>query len=258
MLLKCPICSLQLIKQKDNYKCENGHLYDISKYGYLNLTSPAKSKGGDDLLMVKARRDFLEKNYYLNLKRKLVTLIDTLTPNNLVDCACGEGYYTKDFNCADKVAIDLSKEAIKLASKVDKHTQYLVGSIFNLPFFDESSDCIVVMFAPIPIKEIERVLKSGGYLITVTAASTHLWELKKHIYNAPYLNEVSEIDTYLNKIKTLEIKENITLSTNVDIQNLFKMTPYYYKTSYNDEKKLDQISSLTTQIHFNINIYTKH
>lgn len=37
-------------------------------------------------------------------------------------------------NFEHSFGIDLSKEAILHASKQDKHTQYIVGSLFDMPF----------------------------------------------------------------------------------------------------------------------------
>ena len=45
-------------------------------------------------------------------------------------------YYTKEIGAKfeHSYGIDLSKEAILHASKQDKHTQYIVGSLFDMPF----------------------------------------------------------------------------------------------------------------------------
>jgi 23S rRNA (guanine745-N1)-methyltransferase len=42
-----------------------------------------------------------------------------------------------------------------------------------------------------------------------------------------------------------------------DIQNLFKMTPYYYKTGSKDQEKLNRLSSLQTQLGFAVQVYRK-
>ena len=58
-------------------------------------------------------------------------------------------------------------------------------------------------------------------------------------------------------ISTKEIKYNITLDNTEDINSLFKMTPYYYKTSKSDQEKLENLTSLTTKIEFLICEYEK-
>jgi 23S rRNA (guanine745-N1)-methyltransferase len=47
------------------------------------------------------------------------------------------------------------------------------------------------------------------------------------------------------------------LTEKEDIENLFKMTPYYYKTSREDAEKLLSLEKLETTVHFGIEIYEK-
>ena len=58
-------------------------------------------------------------------------------------------------------------------------------------------------------------------------------------------------------VDSKELKYNITLETSEDIFNLFTMTPYYYKTSKEDTEKLLKLETLTTTVHFAIEIYKK-
>ena len=44
---------------------------------------------------------------------------------------------------------------------------------------------------------------------------------------------------------------------NSQIQDLFTMTPYYYKTSYEAKERLKSLSSLSTRISFIIKVYKK-
>ena len=44
---------------------------------------------------------------------------------------------------------------------------------------------------------------------------------------------------------------------NREIESLFKMTPYYYKTSRTDQQKLEKLNSLTTEIEFCVLVYKK-
>ena len=78
----CPVCKKELVSNGKSFICENGHCFDISKFGYVNLLMSSKSSAkrhGDDRLMVRARRDFLDKGYYIRvlfyvlLKQKGVT-----------------------------------------------------------------------------------------------------------------------------------------------------------------------------------------
>ena len=52
-----------------------------------------------------------------------------------------------------------------------------------------------------------------------------------------------------------EIKYRINLDNKDDIANLFKMTPYYYKTGREDTEKLLSLERLETTVHFGVEIY---
>ena len=47
------------------------------------------------------------------------------------------------------------------------------------------------------------------------------------------------------------------VSSNEDVNNLFKMTPYYYKTGIDDQQKLASLESVETEAEFGIRIYRK-
>ena len=41
------------------------------------------------------------------------------------------------------------------------------------------------------------------------------------------------------------------------IQDLFRMTPYYYKTGKKDQDKLEQLDHLTTEVGFAVQVFRK-
>ncbi len=254
MKILCPVCKECLEKQDRSYKCINNHTFDIAKQGYLNLNMKASDNTGDEKEMIKARNAFLNAGYYNFLKDKINQIIDSYNPNNILDLACGEGYYTSSYNIKDKVGIDLSKEALKIASRNDSSTMYILKNIFDVPFKDDSLDMIITIFAPIS-KEISRLLKDDGHFILVKPDTDHLFELKKAVYDNPYLNEVEDIKIEnLRLEKEYKFKQKAILNNEM-LNNLFKMTPYYHKTSINDMKKLETIDSLQVSFSFIIDVY---
>ena len=63
--LRCPVCAGALAKRAGAYVCPKNHSFDIAKSGYVNLLlNSSQGHHGDDKLMVRARRDFLDKGYY--------------------------------------------------------------------------------------------------------------------------------------------------------------------------------------------------
>lgn len=270
----CPVCKHPLADQGASYRCKSGHNFDKAKSGYVNLLLSGDKNSkipGDNKLMVNARTSFLEKGYYLPLSDALNQTVERcLAKTNcaspaILDAGCGEGYYLsqlcrnlQSYCQPDVIGIDISKFALNTAAKRDKQIAYAVGSIFRLPVADSSCDLLLNLFAPYCGEEFQRVLRANGYFLMVIPGEEHLWELKQHIYQTPYRNEHKAYD--LDGFSLLEkiiIEDEITLLNAADIQNLFTMTPYYYKTSLEDAKRLASLNTLTTKIQFELLLYQK-
>ncbi len=254
----CPVCNAVLSEEEKSYVCENGHAFDRAKQGYVNLLlSNKQGIHGDDKLMVKARRSFLEKGYYAPMRQAANEILGE--GHTVLDAGCGEGYYTALFAESNTVyGVDVSKEAVKSASGKCKKAHFAVGSVYALPFLDNSFDTVINIFAPDSHEEYLRVTKKGGRLITVTPMENHLMELKNAVYENTYKNPYvdPERDGYVIK-SSREIKYSIKLESNEDIVSLFAMTPYYYKTAPSDRQKLEKIDSLETGVEFLITEYEK-
>lgn len=267
----CPVCKEQLDRTDNSFKCKNNHCYDIAKQGYVNLLLSNQMNAklpGDNKLMVNARHNFLSKGYYSSLLDKLcdVAVKYIQDGNTVLDAGCGEGYYTSgvyNFLVENKkkttmLGIDISKSALACASRQNKNICYAVASAFHIPVADKSCDVMMSLFAPYCGEEFQRIIKKDGYMILVIPSQNHLWELKKVVYDKPYLNDVKEyeLEGFEFVEKTL-VHNEITLESNEDIMNLFSMTPYYYKTSAEGQGRLSQLQTLKTQIEFEILVYRK-
>ncbi len=255
----CPICGSKMFDLENSLKCMLGHSFDKAKEGYVNLLlkNARGKRHGDDKLMVSARKAFLDKGYYATLREKIS---DVLGSDNLVlDSGCGEGYYTSYFAESNTLlGIDISKDAIKSAAKRCKKATFAVASIAQIPIKNESVDTVINIFAPDSQKEFLRILKPKGRLITVQPLENHLFELKQAIYEKPYKNPPLDLEKEGFEIKSVnEVKYKINLSAPEDIDTLFKMTPYYYKTSATDQEKLKGLNSLLVSLEFVITEYFK-
>ena len=257
-MLICPVCKEDILKNNKTYKCSNNHSFDIHKSGYVNLLLSNRMNSklpGDNKLMVEARRSFLKKGYYSSLLFALNEIIDGLNPASVLDLGCGEGYYTDGIYKENRLifGVDISKTALAYAARENKNITYAVGSVFNLPIKDESVSLIISLFAPYSGDEFLRVLNKSGHLIMVIPAREHLFELKSAIYESPYENVPKDytLSGFEFENKTV-IKEKITITDKIDIDNLFKMTPYYYKTKKEDYDKIKELDFLETTINFEI------
>ncbi len=264
----CPVCREALAEEEKLYKCINGHCFDKSKFGYVNLLQSQKSSAkrhGDDRVMIRARRDFLDKDYYGFLRDAVTDICDEFLAEGaaVIDAGCGECWYSSGIKQSlgkDILfyGVDISKDALEFASKRKSGIPTAVASVFEMPFADDSADLLLNIFSPEADSEYLRVLKTGGVMIRVIPLENHLFELKTAIYDKPYLNDIPETDVDgFGLIKTQRIRKNLDVSSNEDIQNLFKMTPYYYKTSKDDQAKLDNLESLRVKAEFEIRVYRK-
>ena len=261
--LLCPVCKSELTKTENALKCENSHSFDVAKEGYVNLLTGSKSGSliGDNRDMARSRKNFLDKGYFAAAAQTVCREISALSPAGVLDICCGEGYYTQmitDVCDAEIYGFDISKEMVRLAAKRKCNANFFVANMSDIPLADSSIDCAVHLFAPFCEKEFMRVIRPGGYLISVCPGADHLWEMKSVLYEKPYKNE--EICPNIEGF-TLSRAFNSThtahLTSKDDIEALFKMTPYYYHTSPADKLKLLSLDSLKTTIDFYIRIYLK-
>ena len=267
----CPVCGEPLENNGRGLVCAKNHNFDFAKSGYVNLLLSkhiGKTVHGDNKLMVRARREFLEKGYYAPLKDKLCSKAEQYFNGEVIlDAGCGEGYYTtaifdklQSTGIAVKMyGIDISKTAAEFAAKRKKEIFFAAASVFHLPFASESCDMLVTMFAPYCGNEYLRVLKKDGIMIMAIPSENHLWELKKAIYDTPYKNQVKPYDlegfTFTDKER---ITYDMEIDNNEDIQSLFSMTPYFYRTSPQQKEKLSALSSIFTKADFELLIYRKN
>ncbi len=269
--LICPLCGSPLLSAGGSYRCENRHTYDCAKSGYVNLLDVSQKKTkfpGDNKLMAAARRDFLNKGYYEFLSSAVNKVcVDFLCENPapaILDAGCGEGYYTarlaevllKAGAKPEILGIDISKFAVDLAAKRCKNVSFAVASTFRLPVAENFCDMALNLFAPYCGEEIQRILKPGGIFLMAIPGAEHLWELKQAVYETPYKNEVK--DYPLGGFEFLEVRKVETvldLMNREDILHLFEMTPYYYKTSKEDQGRLMKLDSLSVTASFELLIY---
>ncbi len=264
----CPICKSKLNIDGKTYRCENNHSFDIAKQGYVNLLPVNKKHSdnpGDSKEMVLSRRKFLESGFYDCFAEKLCEIINSLFKDQekitIADCGCGEGYYDEKIESVkvdfELFGFDISKEAVKSASGKYKKYHYAVGSCFDMPLRDNSFDLALNIFAPMVESETARILKTDGYMIYAVPGKSHLMGLKKILYENTYENEEkhTEYDGF-QFVGRHSVKSVITLSGEMGV-NLFKMTPYYFKTEMGAEEKIQKNNGLTTEIHFDFLIYKK-
>lgn len=267
-IFTCPVCGKILRFSGKTYTCPERHSFDVSKSGYVNLLLSkhiGKTVHGDNKLMLQARRNFLEKGYYSPLCDELCDMVQrNFQGGVLLDAGCGEGYYTSAIYdrleqsdiAADIYGIDISKIAVEMAAKRKNSITYSAASVFHIPVGESSCSMLVTLFAPYCGEEFQRILAPDGMMIMAIPSEDHLWEMKCAIYDIPYKNQVKPYD--LDGFKLVEKKRisyRILLDSQEDIQSLFSMTPYYYRTAASQKERLSALDKLETTVDFELLAY---
>lgn len=268
----CPVCGGALEREGRSLLCEKRHCFDLARSGYVHLLPAhlARSKEpGDNKQMVRTRTAFLDKGYYAPLREKLAgKAADFLAEDRgtpvLLDAGCGEGYYMAGIAEAVQSAgiearllgVDLSKTAVDRAARRVTSALFGVGSIFRLPVQSDFCTVVTEVFAPCCPEEFYRVLKKNGVFLQVIPSEEHLFELKQAVYAHPYKNEVKPyVQEGFRFLGGERIEQKIRLESGEDIRNLFRMTPYSYKTSVEDTARLESLERLETTASFELLAY---
>lgn len=257
----CPVCGKPLVKTDKTMRCENGHSYDISAKGYVNLLGPGKAVRGDDADMIAARRRFLNSGNYDALRNGICRVLSGIKFDTLLDAGCGEGYYTKricdEYEKAEIYGLDISKKAAEKASSFCKNANICVASAYRMPYADNSFDCVINIFSPLAAEEYKRVLKNGGRFVMAAPLPEHLYELKRIVYDNVNIKDMKdEVIPGFELVSEKKIVYTMQLDTSL-LKDLFTMTPYYHKTSYDDKTKLDNVASLSVTAAFAVFDYKK-
>lgn len=266
----CPLCQTPFSQTNNTEICANNHHFDIAKEGYLNLlpVNAKKSKNpGDNKEMMNARRAFLNGDSYFPLAEKLCVLISELFADKkhaqLLDLGCGEGYYTNLL--ANKLpddfiinALDISKIAIRYAAKRNKKINFCVASAYHIPLDDSSLDGLLRIYAPSLDSELLRVVKSGGYLITVTPAPRHLFQLREKIYQHVNEHALENLPPPgFIKVEQTKLVYPLKITEAQTLQDLINMTPFSWKFNEQTMANLLAEGSWLIECDFNIEVYQK-
>lgn len=109
-----------------------------------------------------------------NFYSALISLVKPLSPKTILDAGCGEGFSMNKLSIngiGEKIeGIEFSKEAISFGKKLFPNLIFREGSVYNLPYEDDSFDLIicteVLEHLEEPAKALKEMLRvSKKYLI---------------------------------------------------------------------------------------------
>lgn len=258
----CPICGGFLSKIEKSLVCGNNHSFDIARQGYVNLLPVGQKHSlhpGDDKEMLNARREFLNSGLYEPIAEKVTAkiceLLSGMVSPVILDVGCGEGYYTRKIKdsiygaiCA---GVDISKDAARMACSRGKDIEYSVATASHLPFETGSADLITAMFSLVCEDEFARVLRNGGYIVEVTAATEHLIELKRVIYDEvfPQDKHPAPCGEHFKEISCDNYSFKITVDKSL-LSSLLTMTPHIRRINPEHSKRLKELESLDLTVSY--------
>ena len=266
----CPICRSKLEKIEKSFTCKNRHCFDIAKEGYVNLLPVQQKKSkqpGDNKIMIQSRRDFLNNHFYDMLIEPCARIINKLIDErfekcSLLDIGCGDGYFTSKIveNLEKPIAcygMDISKDAVKYSAKTSKDIAWFVSSNNDLPLADNSIDIILKINSPINYEKSQYKLSENGIIVSVTPGEAHLNGLKKVIYDDPQAHEKESCPENYSALLSESVTGTMLLTNEIDIKNVFMMTPFFWNASQSSKEKINDLHSLASDTAFNINVWEK-
>lgn len=264
-MLACPLCHTPLVLDVGSYRCQHGHNFDIAKEGYVNLHAVQHKKShhaGDTLPSLQARLRFLQAGFYAPLKQKTLEILKAYptSPNTALDIGAGVGYYTEALAMVGNqvVGLDIAKPAIKIASRLNKNTQWVVATSAVLPILDRSVGVCMSFFSPLPVSEMHRVMAKDGLVLVAVAGEGHLLALREQLFDSVRPHRPTKIDEQLGghfeKVDEFAISHSFCLSS-AGIADLVCMTPYAYKATAAARQKVLALPSLLLTAQFHLALF---
>jgi 23S rRNA (guanine745-N1)-methyltransferase len=242
--------------------CERRHSYDAGRW--INfLTRPVSTYYGKALF--EARRRVWAAGFFDPLA---VYLADILSNSTIIlDAGCGEGtplIRTLE-NVTDRseqfraVGVDLSRDAVRMASGLNKSVRWLVADLTHLPLRDGAFDTVLNLLSPACYEEFARVLMPGGRLVKVLPESEHLCEIRELLPKeristlAPRESVTDRLESRFDIISA----ERLTMRRRAPVglkEPLVRMAPFY--AHLRDTECAELALSLGDEIRLDLSILT--
>lgn len=276
-LLACPVCELPLSRREATFACENGHVFDVAREGYVNLLLAQHRHSKDpgyNREMIAARRDFFDRGHYGQLADEIAAVITGYLPAGdhpvVLDAGCGEGYYlrrlehhlsrTGQNEAVIRCGLDLSKHGIRVAARRDSEGVYAVAGTFRMPVLASAVDVLLTHFSPVSPADFQRVVRPGGVVLVGGPGENHLYSFKELLYDTPARFEPSESltsDDGFEPITVHRIQYKLELQGPGQVANLLAMTPFFWSASQDTQARLQATDKLDTEIDVVVHAYRR-
>ncbi|MBP3038745.1 methyltransferase domain-containing protein [Bacillaceae bacterium Marseille-Q3522] len=263
-IFTCPVCGgdMKIVSSK-SLVCVNGHLFDLAKQGYVNLTTHPVTVKYDKKLFT-ARKTVMDSGFFTPLIKQISEYIKKEFDNNqkinILDAGCGEGSHLAaiknnidlQHKSAAIVGIDLAKEGISKAAKNHPEIIWCVADLANSPFKDHTFHVILNILSPANYTEFHRLLNENGIVMKVIPQRDYLKELREIFFAGQEKQAYSSENTqeiFSTHFEVIE-KQPLRYCVNVDqstLEPLIRMTPLSWGAKEEKiqsvlESQLDQIT----------------
>lgn len=275
-MLACPVCGLPLYRQEASFTCDNEHVFDVAREGYVNLLLAQHRHSKDpgyNKEMIAARRDFFDRGHYEHLADDLAAIISGYLPDApaaVLDAGCGDGYYlrrlrrhlagTGQVDSVMLCGLDISKHGIRVAARRDPDGLYAVAGTFRMPVLSGRIDVLLTHFSPVSAADFRRVVRPCGTVLVGGPGEDHLYRFKELLYNTPERFEPSgsltEADGF-EPVTTHRIRYKLQLRGAGQVANLLAMTPFYWSADAATQTRLAAVEELDTEVDVLIHAYRR-
>lgn len=237
-VMQCPLCGSPFSLNQQSLTCTNGHCFDLSTKGYVNLApSHLQAKEKYDTALFASRSKVFADGFYAPVLSAIMQMLTTRFAGqafSLLDVGCGEGYYAREianlFPSSTVLGLDLSRDAITAAARGANQANWLVANLKQLPIASRAVDIVLDVLTPADYAEFGRVLAADGELIKVVPGSDYLQEVRaavaNHLQKDSYDNSqvISHLEERMGIIERVVIRETTPL-TPEQAAHFLRMTP---------------------------------
>lgn len=197
-------------------------------------------------------------NGMTNALRELISEHVSADNPSVMDLGCGEGTFGRALfeDCSKTYCgIDLSKQAIKLATRSWKDATWVVANADRiLPAADSSVDLLISLFGRRPTTEINRVLRVGGCFVAAIPGPNDLLELREIVQKEAQQRDRHQAVIDQCKAAGLDLAQHRlwTFTATMDsdaVKNALAMTYRAFRNSEHDRIETISEIDVTLQAH---------
>lgn len=256
--MQCPICKEALaLDTREALVCQEGHSFDISKKGYVNVLRQAPKENYEKALF-ESRQRLIHAGMYKGLIEKMRDMIEGRFASEkggyLLDAGCGEGSHLCQLKTllGDPWAcfgLDIAKAGVALATDHRQDITWLVGDLAQLPIQNEGLEVILNILSPGHYETFKRVLKPEGVILKVIPTADYLKEIRQALFpGETYDNTrvMKHFEEHFDVIESQRVSYRFDVAPDLKA-DLLRMTPLTWQVSPETLEALD-INSITVSL----------